>query len=295
MYVNQQTDSPTFATLSSEATRVYYTVNTSVQNAAGVIDWDGDGMYDLLIGGTKKRGQQTEGYLYLNEKSERAGRLSMFSTFPGAASPCFIFPDWNGDGRKDCLVNGLFNDDIYLTNSQNGTARVLCYNLYPTPSRPDAPLNPTADVQDSEAVLQWETPETAQPCFTYEVFIKDEEGKLLNSTPAFVGGENDGKRKVNRMGRVGNICKWTFRPVKPGTYTWGVQTIDATYTGSPFTEGPAFTVSDPTGIQSPSADAETSGATTEYYYSPEGIRYVAARRGLNIVRKNQSLRKVMVP
>ena len=32
--------------------------------------------------------------------------------------------------------------------------------------------------------------------------------------------------------------------MKPGTYSWGVQTIDATYTGSTFTEGPQFTITE---------------------------------------------------
>ncbi len=40
------------------------------------------------------------------------------------------------------------------------------------------------------------------------------------------------------------MTEWTFCPVKPGTYTWGVQTIDAAYTGSVFTKGPEFTVTE---------------------------------------------------
>jgi hypothetical protein len=46
------------------------------------------------------------------------------------------------------------------------------------------------------------------------------------------------------MGRVGCRTEWTFCHTKPGTYTWGVQTINAAYEGSTFTEGPQFTVAE---------------------------------------------------
>jgi len=45
------------------------------------------------------------------------------------------------------------------------------------------------------------------------------------------------------MGRIGCRNTWTFNPPAAGTYKWGVQTVDAAYSGSVFAEGPAFTVS----------------------------------------------------
>lgn len=196
MYLNQKTFSPAFANVSSDATGAGYVVQTSVNNAAGVIDWDGDGSYDLLMCGTKRGTSKTEGYLYLNQIGTRAGRLSKYFTIPGATALSIIFPDWNGDGRKDYFVSGQFNDDNYLTQAQRGTARVMCYNLYPIPKRPDAPRNPTATVAGDSVLLQWERAETAQPNFTYEVFIRDGLGNLVNSTPAFVGDTRDGNARL---------------------------------------------------------------------------------------------------
>ena len=293
MYLNQKTFSPTFASVSSDATGAGYVVQTSVNNAAGVIDWDGDGTYDLLMSGTKRGASKTEGHLYLNQTGTRAGRLSKYCTIPGATAPSIIFPDWNGDGRKDYLVSGQFNDDTYLTKSQNGTARVMCYNLYPTPSRPDAPLNPTAIVQGDSVLLQWERAETAQPNCTYEVFIRDSLDTQQNSTPAFVGDARDGKRKVNRMGRVGSICRWTFHPTVPGTYTWGVQTVDAAYSGSAFALGPAFTIGNTTGIRDLSERENISHEGAEVY-TAEGIRQTEPKRGLNSIRSKQTTRKVLI-
>jgi hypothetical protein len=292
MYANQQTATPTFATVSSDVTSARYIVQTSVNNSAGVIDWDGDGSYDLLIGGRKTGSKNCEGHLFLNSIGSRTGRLSKYCTIPGATYPSIIFPDWDGDGRKDYYVNGFCNDDNYLTDVQRGIASVMCYNLYPTPKRPEAPLNPTATVQDGGILLQWEVPESVQPNCTYEIFITDSLGNQLNSTPAFVGGTNDGVRKVNRMGRIGSTKQWTFHPTASGTYLWGVQTVNAAYNGSTFTTGPAFTVSSvPTGIHSYAGldIAQPSGI-----YSPEGIRRAEPQRGINILRTKEGIRKVVI-
>ena len=297
MYANQKNSSPTFSAITSDATSNNYILQTSVNNAVGVIDWNGDGSYDLLIGGTTRAsGKNTEGQLFLNGKGARAGRLQKAGAIPGAATPSIVFLDWDSDGRKDFLLNGLCNDANYLTETQRGITRVLCYNLYPTPSRPDAPLNPTATVQDDGSVLlQWDVPETVQPNCTYEIFIADSLGNQLNSTPAFVGGERDGLRKQNRMGRVGSIHSWTFHPTAPGSYSWGVQTVNAAYNGSTFTQGPDFTVtSNPTGIRQPVAKDDTALGTTEIF-SPAGIQYSTSRHGLNILRRGTSTRKVMLP
>ena len=291
MFANKKTATPTFSSISSDLTSARYTIQTSVNNAAGVIDWDGDGTYDLLIGGRKTGSKNSEGHLFLNTKGTRAGRLSKYCTIPGAEAPSIIFTDWDGDGRKDFLLNGLCNDANYLTEEQRGITRVMCYNLYPTPLRPDAPINPTATVQDDGVQLRWEVPETVQPNCTYEVYIADSLGNQLNSTPAFVGGAQDGIRKINRMGRVGSICEWTFHPTSSGTYSWGVQTVDAAYNGSTFTAGPdfAFKGSGTTGITSPLKETRKRGI-----YSPEGILRSRLQRGINILRTSEGIRKVIV-
>ena len=195
----------------------------------------------LFVGGLKGNAKTSTGQLYLNNGR---GKMSRSVAIPGATAASVIFPDWNSDGRKDLVIYGNCTDNNYLKLCPQGINAILCYNLGTIPSRPDAPLNCQAEVNaDGSVTLTWDAPETAQACFTYEVYIQDTEGNLLNSTPAFVGGDKDGLRKVNRMGRVGCRQTWTFVPPTTGTYKWGVQTIDAAYTGSAFTEGPAFTVS----------------------------------------------------
>ena len=239
IYLNQKTAVPSFNSINCEFQSDLYTLSSAANNSAGVIDWNGDGMYDILIGGTKQNAYS--GMLYLNDGK---GRLKRNVAIPGATGACIIFPDYNGDGRKDFLLNGLSKDRNYLTTEQQGRNAILCYNLYPIPSRPDAPLAPTFTKQDGTVTLSWQASETAHAGYTYEIYIKDEAGNLVNSTPSIIGGTKDGSRKVNRLGRVGCLTEWTFFPTKPGTYSWGVQTIDAAYNGSAFTEGPQFTVTE---------------------------------------------------
>ena len=242
IYANGGQTLPTFVQLANaDLMSDTYNIQASVNSSSGIIDWNGDGTYDILVGGLKGNSRSSSGQLYLNNGN---GRMSKSVAIPGATAASVIFPDWNSDGRKDLVIYGNCTDNNYLKLCPQGINAILCYNLGTIPSRPDAPLNCQAEVNaDGSVTLTWDAPETAQACFTYEVYIQDTEGNLLNSTPAFVGGDKDGLRKVNRMGRVGCRQTWTFVPPTTGTYKWGVQTIDAAYTGSAFTEGPAFTVS----------------------------------------------------
>ena len=274
IYINQATETPCFKAISCDFQTDIYTLSSAANNSAGVIDWDGDGDYDILLGGTKSN--VYGGMLYLNDGK---GQLKRSTAIPGATGASIIFPDYNGDGRKDFVVIGHSEDKNYLTTEQFGDNAILCYNLLSAPSRPDAPLAPTANVQEGGVRLAWQAAETAHPGFTYEVYIKDEAGNLLNSTPAIIGGANDGIRKVNRLGRIGTRTEWTFRPTKAGTYSWGVQAVDAAYTGSLFTEGPQFTVTE--------EDIETGLAPAfsnkeETIYNLLGQRLSKPHRGVNI-------------
>ena len=281
IYANKKTDIPSFGTISCDFQSDIYTLSSSASNSAGVIDWNGDGLYDVFISGTKSN--VYGGMLYLCDKRGRLTRSGI--AIPGALGACTIFPDYNGDGRKDLVLIGHSEDKNYLTAEQYGDNAILCYNLLNRPSNPNSPNNPTATKQNGGVTLAWQAPETAQPCFTYEVFIKDEAGNLLNSTPAIIGGAKDGMRKVNALGRVGCLTQWTFCPAKPGTYSWGVQTIDAAYNGSTFTEGPQFTVTEEdindaiVEIQNSKFKIQNDGTA----FNLAGQRLSKIQKGVNIV------------
>ena len=286
IYINQKTDVPSFRAITSDFQNDVYTLASSASNSAGVIDWNGDGLYDVLIGGTKS--SVYGGMLYLNDGR---GRLKRNVAIPGATGACTIFPDYNGDGRKDYVLIGLSKDQNYLTTEQFGDNAILCYNLLSPLSRPDAPLSPTICKEPGIVTLAWEAPDTIHKGFTYEVFLKDEEGNLLNSTPAIIGGESDGTRKTNLLGRVGTRTEWTFRPTKPGTYTWGVQAVDAAYTGSVFTEGPQFTLSEEDIASSITTIQDSKLKIQNDMFDLGGRRLSKPQRGVNIINRNKVLKK----
>lgn len=288
IYFNQKTDVPHFTLAASDVQADIYTIGSSASNSVGVIDWNGDGYYDVLLGGTKS-GVCT-GNLYLNNQK---GRLTRSAVIPGATGASIIFPDYNGDGRKDFLLYGLSKDKNYLTTEQQGRCAILCSNLGLVPPRPDAPTSPEFTKEDGLIKLTWQAAETAHPGFTYEVFIQDETGQQVASTPSHIGGTKDGIRKVNRPGRVGHCTEWTFRPTKPGTYTWGVQCIDATYTGSTFTTGPQFTVTEQDitdGIQAQEAGVPDFSPR---YYNLAGQRISKPQCGITIMRLPGGTRKFL--
>ena len=286
LYTNQKTEVPSFKTTMCDFQSDTYTLTSSANNSIGVTDWNGDGFYDILIGGIKSN--VYGGILYLNDGN---GRPKRSVAIPGATKACVIFPDYNGDGRKDFVVIGYSKDNNYLTSAQQGDNAILCYNLSSPISRPDAPLSTTICKEAGVVSLSWEAPDTIHKGFTYEVYIKDEEGHLLNCTPAIIGGEKDGVRKVNRLGRVGTKTEWKFCPTKPGTYTWGVQTVDAAYTGSVFTEGPQFTVTEEditTSIESPQDSRKT---IQNDVFDLSGRRLSKARKGVYIINNRKVLQR----
>ena len=286
IYINQKTDTLSFKAITCDFQTDTYTLSSSANNSAGVIDWDGDGDYDILIGGIKSN--VYGGMIYLNDGK---GRLKRSIAIPGATGASIIFPDYNGDGRKDFVLIGHSEDKNYLTTEQHGDNAILCYNLLSSPSRPDAPLAPTATNNAGAVTLAWQAAETAQLGFTYDVFIKDESGNLLNSTPSIVGGTKDGLRKENRLGRVGTRTEWTFYPTKAGTYSWGVQAVDAAYAGSLFTEGPQFSVTEEDialnlkvlkDLKEPKEDAKL-------IYNLAGQRLSKKHKGINVAKGKKIL------
>lgn len=281
IYANKQMLKPTFANLSnSEMLQDYYNPSSFSQNAVGVIDWNNNGHYDLLVGGFKSTAKTSTGQLYINNSK---GRMSRNVLIPGATGASIIFPDYNGDGRKDFLLNGNCTDGNYLTPEQKGYNAILCYNLAPTPSRPEAPTCCEASVNDDGSVtLSWQPAESAKPGFTYEVFIRDSLGNVINSIPSFIGDTRDGVRKVNAPGRIGCCTQWQFRPTVPGNYSWGVQAIDAAYTGSTFTPGPSFTVAATDSEDAITAPAASPATTPSPIYDLSGRRTGKAVKGLYI-------------
>jgi hypothetical protein len=166
---------------------------------------------------------------------------------PGASETIILLNDWNGDGFPDYMASGHSWDVMFYPNEadQGRTASVMINpNTSEANAAPSAPANLNAEVDAANVTLSWDEAtddKTPAKSLSYEYFLKDGDGNYLIAPASFVGGDNDGLRKVMKLG---NCFLNTFSVLKnlpADTYTWGVQAIDAQYKGSAFATG-TFTV-----------------------------------------------------
>ena len=237
LYLNNGEAVPTFTATDDDFTTDQYKPTTAVDNAFGVFDWLGDGNFHVFAAGINGGSASSSGKLYTNDGT---GHLTNAINIPGALSPSIIFVDYNADGIKDFIQQGVFSDKNYLSDSQNGKTAVVYYNRNIAPETPEPPVNLKAETDGGEIILSWEPPVTAKGNVTFEYYVRDAEGNFIYAPNSIVGGSNDGKRKVNHLGNAGQNHSIRIRPYKSGDFTWGVQTINAAYDGSTFAEGPAF-------------------------------------------------------
>lgn len=209
------------------------------------IDWNNDGNYDLFISGWNPPTVNTQdAYLYYGDG---AGNFTDQGRVPGASETIILLNDWNADGFPDYLVSGHSWDVMFYPNEadQGRTASVMINpNTSEPNAAPSAPAGLNAEVDAANVMLSWDgatDDKTPAKSLSYEYFLKDGDGNFLIAPASFVGGDNDGLRKVMKLG---NCFLNTFAILKglpADTYTWGVQAIDAQYKGSTFATG-TFTV-----------------------------------------------------
>ena len=158
---------------------------------------------------------------------------------------------------------------------------VVALNSNSAAPRPDAPIAPTATVGNNSVTLSWDAPASAFGCESYEYFVKDADGNLITDCAAIVGGELDGVRKANTFGNAGCNKSITFFPKKSGKFSWGVQTVNATFDVSAFATGNDFEI-EISGIADVAADAPE--VTETVHFNAIGQQVVPCAEGLHIVR-----------
>jgi hypothetical protein len=201
------------------------------------IDWNNDGYYDLFISGWNPPTVNTQdAYLYYGDG---AGNFADQGRVPGASETIILLNDWNGDGFPDYLVSGHSWDAMFYSETEVGRTGAVMLNTNTDVENavPAAPTGLTATVDGADITLSWNEAtddETPAKSLSYEFFLKDGEGNYMIPPASFVGGENDGLRKVMKLGNcfLNKFAK--LRNLAEGNYTWGVQAIDAMYKGSPF-------------------------------------------------------------
>ncbi len=121
--------------------------------------------------------------------------------------------------------------------------------------------------------LSWAAPEddlTPTDALSYEVFVKDAQDNYLIAPASFVGGDNDGLRKLLQLGNANLSKALNLYNLADGDYTWGVQAVDASYSGSTFASG-TFS------IGAPSATNNLPAESLAKVYSRNGTLYVSLK------------------
>ena len=213
-------------------------IQNSTPTSAALFDWDGDGLYDLFTAGRCEDIQSQVGFYYHNEN----GHLKEYALTSGGSSSTICFPDWDGDGKKDYFNAGYSTDDLGFNSDYKGIRSTIYLSSETKAERPASPITLNAEGKAGAVRLTWNPSPSAKSNCTYNYYVKDAQGKLLTQTLSFIDGNKDGILKTMTLGNAG--CNHSITINLPaGDYTWGVQTVNAAYEGSPFTKS-SFTVSE---------------------------------------------------
>jgi hypothetical protein len=243
-------------------------------------DFNGDGFSDLLYSGTTSGGGKITKLSEYNKNTQQyvdsAFDVSDFTTAE------VEFGDLDGDKDLDFVIVGTNKNwsttntsvekNIFRTyiNVRNDSAKVLAsnisgkssstiktqsvnstmvaYNVNAAPSVPVYTTNASRIVSTIASTvgkypveLSWNSStddHTPSPGLTYAIKIGTTPGgeEIMSAN-----SNNDGTRKVSTKGNAEHNTKWKVSlPV--GKYYWSVQAIDASYSGSAFTEPQTFDV-----------------------------------------------------
>ena len=192
-------------------------------------DFNNDGWPDILFYGGDfycyYAGCST--YIYYNNEG-KSFSLQEIPEIPGMDRATSAVADYDGDGDLDIAIAG--NGEFSLFKNlwiEKGNAKA-------TPLMP--PSNLSHLVEGNEVVLSWEKPadpKLSSQSFTFNVYLRREDGTFVQSPLADL---SSGKRYVPVNGNTALANKHKLKCLPDGTYYWAVQTINAAYTGSEFSE-----------------------------------------------------------
>lgn len=215
------------------------TGETRIGTAGGgisVADLDIDGDLDVLVVGSGNAA------VFLNE-----GAAFEYSTVASAAligrnTSDVAVADYDNDGDMDAVIIGNGRTMLYRNNA---SALFNRRNRRPqTPTR----LQFVADEPDV-VTLRWQATsdlETPTSGLSYNLFLGTgaRTHDILNPMSAYSFQDDltfhNGIRKIVTPGNAGGQTEMTVRDLAPGRYCWGVQAIDNSFAGSPFTLGECF-------------------------------------------------------
>lgn len=152
--------------------------------------------------------------------------------------------DIDNDGDLDYVIAGeidYVNPRIFVYKNQYAEG-------WSRPNhKPSAPTSPESEVNDQSVTLSWSMStdeETQSMGLTYNLRIIDEWDTVRVNAFAL----SDGTRLLVGQGNI-VLTSHVINNLKPGTYSWAVQAIDNSFSGSEFSEAGTFTVESITAVE----------------------------------------------
>lgn len=218
----------------AEATTFQSYRQNSTGDGGRFFDWDNDGDLDIVVTGYNSTISRQATDIYINT----AGVFTPYAfnaSIPGVSESSIEVGDIDNDSDLDLVVTGFSNHDFAGTGAPNANVSMVVVNpatlvnIAPTP-----PINLSVSGGAAGLTFTWlpgtdlTTPITA---LTYNLFIVNNAGKTFYYP---VADTTTGRLLVPRMGNVQLNKSWKITGLPPGTYRWGVQSVDNSFRGSTF-------------------------------------------------------------
>ena len=204
-----------------------------VGGAARWGDYNSDGLLDVVWTGSINLFASAASGVYENLGS---GQFERRITLAGAFPSDVTWGDYDGDGDLDLTLQGLNRDRVpALVQYQNDHRLVN--------QVPSVPEGLAASVDGADVSLSWaqaSDPETPQSGLTYNIRVGSAPGAVDVIHP--LSDAATGRRTHSRPGNAWHNQAWRLRGLAQGTYYWSVQSVDASFQGSPFATEGSFTV-----------------------------------------------------
>jgi hypothetical protein len=232
VYLYRNNGDSTFTSLSTSPMEGLF------HSSAQVFDYNNDGLSDIFISGH----HGPKALLYKNTGNFTF--VTEATTIIPVGYTAVATADFIPDGKPDLLLSGEI--------TAGGARRTRMYQnqfMALNNELPMVPSTASSYLGCGKAILKWNRgsdSESPASSLTYSVYLADSTGALVVHPGADLA---DGARFLREPGNAGTDTFLIVHRLKPGRYTWGVQTVDllngaSNFTGEQILEIPEMPLAD---------------------------------------------------